>query len=51
MLVGVIVLETFVFMCGQLFIYIIVACSWIDRFITTHVAITADCLPIVNKAG
>ena len=50
MLVGVFVLETFVFMCGQLFISIIVA-SWIDRYIRTHVTITADSLPMVIKAG
>ena len=50
MLVGVIVLETFVFMCGQLYIFLIVA-SWIDRYIRTHVTITADYLPMVIKAG
>ena len=51
MLVGVIVLDTFVFMCGQLFISIIVPSSWIDRYIRTHVTITDDCLPMVIKAG
>ena len=51
MLVGVNVLKTFVFMCGQLFISIIVASSRIDRYIKTHVTITADCLPMVIKAG
>ena len=50
-MVGVIVLETFVFMCGELFTSIIVASSWIDRYIRTHVTITADCLPMVIKAG
>ena len=38
MLVGVIVLEMFVFMCEQLLKSIIVA-SWIYRYITTHVNI------------
>ena len=50
MLDGVIVLEMFVFRYGQLFILIIVA-SWIDRYIRTHANITADCLPMVIKAG
>ena len=49
-LVDEIVLETFVFMCGQLFTLIVVA-SWIDRYIRTRVTITADCLPMVIKAG
>ena len=51
MLVGAIVLETLVFMCGPLVIPIIVASSWIDRYIRTHVNITASCLPMVIKAG
>ena len=51
MLVGVIVLKTFVFMCGELFTSIIVASSWIDRYIETHVTIIADCLLMVIKAG
>ena len=50
MLVGVNLLETFVFMCEQLLKSIIVA-RWIDRYIRTHVTITADCLPMVIKAG
>ena len=50
MLVGVNVLEMFVFMCGQLFISINVA-SWILIYIRTHVTNTADCLPMVIKAG
>ena len=50
MLVDVIVLETFVFMCRHLFISLIVD-SYIDRYIRTHVTITVDCLPMVIKAG